>query len=138
MCAVVDPSYDGPRLEDDGAVTPAFLDVLIGKGGDQFAFILLTPIKFVHLTLAAVRSSPPTERFTEQKLLHSKYVIMILLASLKQFKSLPNIIEVKTKDAPVSRVGSTHTRLEKDTDGIELVACLRHLFLTGGSHHSLW
>ena len=73
---VVDPSYDGPRLDEEGGggVTPAFLDALI-------------------------------ERFTEQKLLHSKYVVMILLAVLKQFQSLPNIVEIKTSEAPVGRSG---------------------------------
>lgn len=74
MHAVVEDSYDGPRLETDASgaplVTPAFLDALI-------------------------------ERFKDQKLLHSKYTVMLLLAVLKQFQAMPNIVSIKTGEIPV-------------------------------------
>lgn len=41
------------------------------------------------------------ERFKNQKLLHSKYTIMLLLAALKQFQAMPNIISIKTGEIPV-------------------------------------
>lgn len=44
-----------------------------------------------------------SERFKDQKLLHRKYVVKILLAALKIFQASPNMIPIETKDIPVRR-----------------------------------
>ena len=68
---MVEDSYDGPTLATDEA-------------GNA----LVTP-EFLEALL---------ERFKAQKLLHSKYTLMLLLAALKQFQPLPNIVAIKTAD----------------------------------------
>ena len=71
---MVEESYDGPRLEVDETGAPQ-----------------VTPA-FLEALI---------ERFKAQKLLHSKYTIMLLLASLKLFQAMPNVIAIKTADISV-------------------------------------
>lgn len=51
------------------------------------------------------------ERFREQKLIHKKYVVQLLLASLRQLEALPNLVPIKTSDTPggvLTVCGDTH------------------------------
>ena len=49
------------------------------------------------------------DHFREQKALHKKYVVQILLAVLRQFQALPNLISIQTATIPVSHPGETLT-----------------------------
>jgi len=77
---IVEDNYDGPVLEDGEG----------GREGGGEEEVRVTPAFLEELT----------ERFKNQKLLHTKYAMKLLLAALKQFQSLPNIIELKTGDVP--------------------------------------
>jgi serine/threonine-protein phosphatase 5 len=76
---VVEDSYDGPRLGPEG-----------GEEGMAVGELGVTPSFLEDLT----------DRFKAQKLLHTKYVIRILLAALRLFQALPNVMELRTRDIP--------------------------------------
>ncbi|CCI42081.1 unnamed protein product [Albugo candida] len=81
LLTVIDSSYDGPRLSDD---------------------VKSTSPDFI---------SELMDRFKRGKLLHRKYVILILLEMKKLFSSLPSLLRITlpdANDAHITVCGDTH------------------------------
>jgi serine/threonine-protein phosphatase 5 len=78
---VVESTYDGPRLPD--AVSEASKSGKSSSKGSSSA--IRVTMEFVEQMI---------ERFRDQKLVHRKYVIQILLAARDMFKNLPSLLRI--------------------------------------------
>jgi hypothetical protein len=100
VSAAVESTYDGPHLPESGEVTAEFMDSLLGKSRRTFMLLCNHPSGET-LDLISTGCCGAAERFRGQKLLHKKYVVQLLLAVLKQLKTLPNCVPIRTTELTV-------------------------------------